>query len=140
MKISKKWKKSLEISFYTVVPKIMIIWYTVPKTWHVTDVIIFHFGHFLPFYPPNLSEKWNFQKNEKKPWDNIILHTCTKNHDHMLYCCWDIACYRCNCYFSFWAYFLPFFSPNSLKNQNFKKMKNTPGDIIILHMCTINYN
>ena len=30
MKISKKWKKCLEISFYTIVPKIMIICYTVP--------------------------------------------------------------------------------------------------------------
>ena len=26
------------------------------------------------------------------------------------------------------------------KNQNLKKMKKTPGDIIILHMCTKNYN
>ena len=26
------------------------------------------------------------------------------------------------------------------KNQNFGKMKITPGDSIILHMCTININ
>ena len=31
------------ISFYTSVPKIMIC-YNVPEIWHVTDVIIFHFG------------------------------------------------------------------------------------------------
>ena len=30
--------------------------------------------------------------------------------------------------------------PNSLKNQNFKKMKKKPGDIIILQMCTKNYD
>ena len=29
---------------------------------------------------------------------------------------------------------------NSPKNQNFEKMKKTPGDIIILHMCTKNYD
>ena len=50
-----KMKKSLEISsFYTSVPKIMIICYTVPEIQHMTDVIfIFHVGLFLPFYPPN---------------------------------------------------------------------------------------
>ena len=30
--------------------------------------------------------------------------------------------------------------PNSQKNQNFEKMKKTPEDIIILHMCTKNYD
>ena len=29
---------------------------------------------------------------------------------------------------------------NSPKYQNFEKMKKTPGDIIILHMCTKNYD
>ena len=54
MKISKQWKKGLEISFYTSVPKIMIICYPVPEIWHVSDVIfIFHFGQwmFSPFTP-----------------------------------------------------------------------------------------
>ena len=36
--------------------------------------------------------------------------------------------------------FLPFYSSNNLENQNFKKMKETSGDIIILHKCTINDN
>ena len=36
--------------------------------------------------------------------------------------------------------FLPFYPSNNLKNQNFEKMKQTPGDIIILHMCTTNDN
>ena len=40
MKISKM-KKTLEISsFYTGVPKIMIICYTVPEIWHMLDVIV----------------------------------------------------------------------------------------------------
>ena len=48
IKIKKK-KKCLEISsFYTSAPKIMIICYTVPEIWCVTDVIrTFHFGLFL---------------------------------------------------------------------------------------------
>ena len=57
---------------------------------------------------------------KKTPGDIIILHKCTKNHDHMLYCSWDMACDRCNCYFSFWAISCPKKS-KSLKNEE----KNT---------------
>ena len=44
-------------------------------------------------------------------------------------------------YFLFWAIFCPLPPPpppprNNPKNQNLQKMKKTPGDIIILHMCT----
>ena len=34
-------------------------------------------------------EEWkneNFRKIEKSPGDTIILHNCTKNNDHRLYC------------------------------------------------------
>ena len=49
----KKWKQYLEIpTFITSVPRIMIICFTAPEIWHVTDVIvIFHYGLFLPFLP-----------------------------------------------------------------------------------------
>ena len=45
---------------------------------------------------------------------------------------------RCN-YFSFWAIFCPFTPLTCPKIENFKKMKKTPGDII-LHKCTKNHN
>ena len=57
-----------------------------------------------------------------------------------------------NLYFSFWAMFCTFTSPNDPKKQNSKfkiqkkkKKKKKPEkkqyvDIIILHMCTINDN
>ena len=47
-------KKHLEkSSFYTSVPKIMIICYTVPDIWCMTDVIVnFYFGLFFAFSPP----------------------------------------------------------------------------------------
>ena len=32
------------------------------------------------------------------------------------------------------------FGPNSPENQNCEKLKKTPGDIIILHKCTIKEN
>ena len=47
-----KWKKYLEISFYTSVTKIMITCYTVPEIWCMTDIIVtFHFGLFFALLP-----------------------------------------------------------------------------------------
>ena len=64
MKIIKKLKKYLEISsFYTNVPKIMIIGCAVSEIWRMTDVIIIFLGYFLPFYPWKQPEKWKCQKN-----------------------------------------------------------------------------
>ena len=160
-----------------------------------------YLDHFLPFYPCYNPKNQHFEKCKKMPGD-IILHKCTKNHDHMLYCSWDVVPDGCN-YFSFWPifysftlltaqkmqiskkwknpwryyhftkvyqkswsyaipflrygawfipkiwcmwlffiwrYFWPFYPPNSPKNQNFEKMKKIPGNIIILHMCTKNYD
>ena len=52
IKLLKKWEEHLEISpFYNSVPKNMIICYTVPEIWCVTDVIIFHFGPFFALLP-----------------------------------------------------------------------------------------
>ena len=80
-------------------------------------------SYVLPFYHPNCLKNWNKKKNKKTSRD-IILYKCTKNHDHMLYCSWDIACDECYCYFSFWAIFFPFTTHTAQK-------KKTPGDIII---------
>ena len=92
----------------------------------------FSFLLYLTFYhlpPPPLTppKKWKFQKNsqqnkqpktaqkmktprkwkkKKKTPGDIILHKCTKKHDHMLYCSWDTVHDRCH-YFSFWAIFCP---------------------------------
>ena len=78
MKISKKWKKNLEMSsFYTIVPKMMIIWYTIPKIWHVTDVMLFLIlGYFLHFYPLTCPKNENFKKMKKKHLEISALYTC----------------------------------------------------------------
>ena len=97
-----------------------IIWCMIPETWSMTDFFS-HFGPFLPFYtpppsPPKNPENQNFEKMKKIPGD-IILHKCTKNHDHMLYCSWNMMRDGCNYYFSFWAIFCPSTPHNSPKNE-----------------------
>ena len=82
--------------------------------------------HFLPFCPLT-TQKIKILKNWKKtPRDIIILHKCTKNHDHIPYCSSDMPCNRFNCYFSLWAIFCPFISLTAQKIKIKKKNeKNT---------------
>ena len=65
------------------------------------------------------------KKMKKRPRDTIILHKCTKNCDHRLYCSWDMAQMDKIVIFHFELYFslLHLMPPNSPKNENFKKMK-----------------
>ena len=42
-------------------------------------------GQFFPFYPLYNPENQNFEKMKKTFRYFIILHTCTKNHDHIMY-------------------------------------------------------
>ena len=68
--------------------------------------------------------------------DIIILHMCTKNHNHVRYGSWEKKEID-----TIFCHFEPFFAlspPNNPENQNFEEMKQIPGDIIILHLCTIN--
>ena len=61
-------KKTLEVSScYTCEPKIMIIFYTFPEIWSMTDVIfIFHFGIFFAILPPYQPKKSKFKKIKKR--------------------------------------------------------------------------
>ena len=78
---------------------------------------------FLPFYLCNSPKNQNLQKMKKTPGDIIILHNCTKNHYHILYCSWDMIRDRCNCYFSFWAIFCPLTPLTAQNIKIFKKWK-----------------
>ena len=99
-------------------------------------------GYFLPFDPLTTQKITLLKKWKKNPEDIIILHMSTINKNHIMYYSWDMECYRQN-FFLFWTIFGPFTPPTPLhnsKNHNFEKMKRTPGDIMILHKCTINDN
>ena len=87
-----------------------IIWYMVLKykVWQTETFVIL--SNFLPFQPPDKPEIQNF-KIEKK-------HGVRQTE-----------------FFVILEHFLSFYPPMDPENQNFEKLKQPPGDIIILHKC-----
>ena len=114
-RISKKWKKLLEISlFYTCVPKTTIIWDTVTETRSERlkfFVILGHVCHLASGYV-------------------IILHICTKNHNHMMYAFWDISATDV-ILLSFFT-LLPHYWPRKLK---FGKNVEKQQEILSFYKC-----
>ena len=70
----------------------------------------------------------------------VILHLCTKTFHDMIYSSWDIE--RDRPKLVILGHFLLFTLLKSKKNSKLWKneKKKTPGDIVVLHMCTINDN
>ena len=115
------------------------------KKQYILKIILLFFmlGYFLHFYPPDSPKNRNL-KRMKKTLEVSLFYTSVpkimiKNHDHMLYCSWDMVHDGYNCYFSHWAIFCPFTSKLPKKSTFFKKWKKMPRDII-LNKCTKNYN
>ena len=89
VRILKKWKNLLEIpSFYTLVPRTTIIWGTVPEKQSETDKAPCHFEPIFGLLPTKNPKNQNFEEMKKASRDDIVLHTCTKNHNHMMYALW----------------------------------------------------
>ena len=106
LKLEKNVKKHLEIlSFCTCVLLIKILWYMVPEIWSATDRIFL--SSWAIFWPFTTLTAWKMKisKMKKTPGDIIIVHKCTKKHDHPLYCSRDMARDGCNCYFHSGLYF-----------------------------------
>ena len=102
--------------------------------------IFCHFRHFLPFYSTNNSK--NFEKMKKYTWTN---HHFTQEYQKswsyaillLRYSTWgmELLYFILGYFYSFNPPPLPpLFPPNSPKKEK------TPEDIIILHMCTKNYD
>ena len=78
--------------------------------------------HFRPFF--TLAELLTpkikiWKKCKKNPGYIILLHICIINQDNMMYGSWDMKYNRHN-FFVILGHFLPFYPPNSLKNENIK--------------------
>ena len=73
------------------------VWFLRYQAWQTE--FFCHFGLLFALLPPNNPKSQNFEKLKKIPGDITILHKCTKNHDHMLYCFIDVTCNRFNWFF-----------------------------------------
>ena len=129
--------EKLEIlAFYTCVTQMTITWCIS----NATDNVFSFWTILWTFMPlPLTTQRIKILKKWKKTnGDIIILHKRTINDNHMIYGFWDMARDGCNCYFSIWTILFPFIPLTAQKMKISKKWKKTPGDIIILHMCTKN--
>ena len=68
IKILKKWKKCLEISFYRCLPQMTITWCMVPEISSATDRIFCQFGPFFALLTLSQPKNSLFYKNEKSTW------------------------------------------------------------------------
>ena len=115
-------------------------------------------GHFLPFDTPSNGKNQNFEKIKKTLGDTIWWVTT-------IWCMVPEISSATDNFLSFWTNFYPRYvtyvivifhlglifallqpkkskakSKTARKIKISKKMKKTSGDVIILHMCTINYD
>ena len=112
------------------------VWFLRYKVQQTTFFCIL--GHFLPFDLPNNPKNQNFEKI-KKCLEILSFYTCVPQLT--IICCMvpEISS-ATRQFFVILGYFLPFYSPNNPENQNFEKMKKSPGDIIMLHTCRKKYD
>ena len=110
------------------------IWFLKYKVQQTEIFVIL--GHFLPFNPRDSLENQNF-KIENNTWR--YYHFTHLHHKWQSYGVWFLRYgVRATEFFCHSGPVLPFYPPMDPENQNFKKIKKTPEDIIILQMCTIN--
>ena len=105
----------------------------------MTVWIFRHFGPSFALLPPYNPKNQILKKWKKNTWryyhfTNVYLKWQSYDVWFLRYGAWQTE------FFVILDHFLPFYPPNNPKNQNFEKMKKPPGDIITLHMYTINEN
>ena len=98
-----------------------------------TDSTFCHFGPFFVllffvilghFFSPEILSFYKYM--------------CTINEDRMICGSWNIRCHR-HKFLSFWVIFY-YVSPLTTRKIKILKLKKTPVDIIIFHICTIDDN
>ena len=119
---------------YDTVPEIMV---------HEGSKLFFILGYFLHFYPLNNWKNQNLKRMKKNSWR--YLHFTQMDQKSWSYAMLFLRCVAdVMVSFHFGSFFYRFYPPplppNSQKNQNLKKMKKNLGYIIILWMCTKNYD
>ena len=92
-------------------------------------------GHFFPFYPPQNPKYRNFEKHGKIIGLEISSFYTSVSKIAIIWCTvLDIQSKTKRVL----SHFLPFLPPIDPKIRTYKRMKNIPGHIIFLHVCTVN--
>ena len=135
IRILKKWKSIWRCHYFKLVQQktqsndVRLLRYGV---W---QIIFCHFRPFCALLPHHWPQKLKFGKNVKSTWRYYAFtHVHDKSRSYDL---WFLRYKVTKDTVVIVGHFLPLDPPNP-KNQNFKKIKKTPGDIIILHLCTTN--
>ena len=95
---------------------------------------------FCPFSPLTTHKIKILKKKQQKKHththeDIIILQICTINDSHIYVCILpEIWSAMDRIFFVILDCLLSFYLPNNLKNQNFEKMKKTPGEMFYGHL------
>ena len=132
-------------SFYTCLPKITIMYSSWDMEWDRQNFLSF-WAIFCPFNTPSLiNPKIKILKKKKKERKKLLeillsfyTYMCTITEDHMISGSWNVRCNKQK-FLLFWAILCPF-SSLTIRKIKILKLKKAPGDIIILHICTINDN
>ena len=136
----KEKKNDLEMStFYTCLPKIMIIWCMLPEISSTTDIFFCHFMPFFALFTPLTTMKTKIWKNITNSWRYYPF-----THMHHIWRWYDewflrYKTWQTERFLSFWVIFRPLTLLTTRKIKIWKNEKKS-GNIIILHMCTINEN
>ena len=86
---------------------------------------------FFLFYSPNNPAKQTFEKKKKAPGG---ISSFYKSVPQITITWWMVPeIWSLTQFFIILDHFLPFYNPSYPKTQIFEKLKNSPGDIIILH-------
>ena len=96
------------------------IWFLRYQAWGTEFFAIL--DHFLPFYLPNKPKNQNFEKMKKKRLEILSFYTSTPSII-ITWCMvpeiWSVMG-KISCHLD---RFLPFYTPNNLKNKNFEKLE-----------------
>ena len=116
----------------------MMIICLIPEILSTIDIIFCHFGPFFAISPPNNFENQNLEKNKRHAWR--YHHFTLVYHKWWSYDIWFLRYWvQQTDFLTFWTIFCPFTNLTTQKIKILEKKKKTAcGDIIILHMCTIN--
>ena len=112
------------------------VWFLRYKAWRTKFfVILDRFCLFIPL----TTQKINILKKWKEHLEILSFYTSVSKIMIMCYTVSGIWPVTDKLLFFILGYFLPFYPLTAQKIKISKKLKQTPGDIIILHMCTKNY-